>query len=1086
MNKKTKKHLFTFISCVFASGIIISLATRGNVFTETSASVHGSTCSWNHYKEVTPTYNNPGVREYWICCDHNELGPSYSLPTVGKISEANHPSNFVNTLTTSDNRYLAPYKETISFEDGFVPSIFTKQDKISSLEVATGGSDGNNALKVTVTGSDYRLGISKKYLDEVFSDPSIVEINFDVKSTTATSNFRYGTSSSHPTYEANLAGYGVEKGYKTFAFKRAYYQTYIDGFSFIYGGGLSSGDYLLIDNIRPVKEPLTSYGFESGRLVSKTVSGYENKASFRYAYENKEFFITDGSTITDYGFDYSIKSEGNRSLKITKSTGYLSFTLGNIYGQLGSNNVISFDLYSDISINIKDTSNFIDGLNNNSYMEESHPANEWVSYSITKNQMNSSGRFLIIQGTTAGNFYFDNFRITTLENGGESYKNYGQLFIEDQSQTSLFGLSDTINSIVSVTCDGSTINGVTSSSNNLIIPNSSLTRGDHELIVTYVNKNKIYTEHIYVSVVVASKASPITISSSYMSNDYYEYVTSNDIYRMTCNDAEIPFEVSTNKYLIPVGALIQQCIDESGNVNSKQINVNMYSLNDVTVQPFNMQLTTAASKTLPTFDGKGILTHAYSSTSSYMNKTNYTQYANVGKLSEFANTGIDIIYEQALHIGTSETSICPAIRYELDNAAIVGKKVMLCDDALAAMSRMTTSLIGTQLTIGSTQKYFNNTSELDSYVRSRLEILLAEPNCFGISVGDEQSYEMLCGGFGDVLQSIHRVLKAVGREDFYVNTNLNPMNAAFDMLAGPSYTGDPTKDYLTYLEKYVEVSGNNYIQYDIYPLMDTTRTIGGALYDSNGNMTKEGYGIHNFGLRQLMLTTYVCKKYNLDLYVVSQTITYNSTRILNPIDIAWINNMIVGFGARHLSWFVYQVRANTGSETWLDNGSFLGKEGNKNPIYYYMQGMIAQIKNFSNVISSFTYDWSRLYRAKTYTDAWFYSSVLDSSFKSYYSTSASYGHISSVSVDSEQAIVTGLIDRAGRYMYMIQNGHNHPTNNIVQTVTITANAVYSYALVYEAGTPRIMTLGSTGISSWKKSTLTLKLSSGRAAYVMFF
>ena len=132
----------------------------------------------------------------------------------------------------------------------------------------------------------------------------------------------------------------------------------------------------------------------------------------------------------------------------------------------------------------------------------------------------------------------------------------------------------------------------------------------------------------------------------------------------------------------------------------------------------------------------------------------------------------------------------------------------------------------------------------------------------------------------------------------------------------------------------------------------------------------------------------------------------------------------------------------------------------------------------ANNISNFDFDWLRLYsyssvftkpnKAKIYTNL---------TGSGYYSSSSSYGEISSVSTSKDWTFVTGLVSKpVSKKMYMIQNVYNEFDKELLQTVTITFDKSYTYAVIYEAGLPRVVNLGS------KK--LELKLSVGKAAFVM--
>ncbi|MCQ2742482.1 MAG: hypothetical protein MJ239_04205 [Bacilli bacterium] len=1069
---------------------VITVAVLANAKAESFANAadkHDANCVWHHYEETKATYNNNGVKEYWICCTHSGLGPVFSEPSSGSKVDVPHTSGFSSTITQEDPRYIAPYKDVITFEDGVVPSFISPKQNIKSISVADGGSESDKSLHVVIKGSDFGVYFSKYYLDQVFSDPEVVALNFEAKGSAITSNFRHKTNGANVCYEINNTGYGLTTEWKTFTFTRAFYNSYIEGDAVIFGGALAGDNYIDIDNIRPVKKNLDSYGFENGRLNASLVS----TAYYKYGPTTEERLFAQTSNsgiVTSVSFDYNKKSEGLRSLKISKVDGYAAFFLNSaIYNSLGDNDVVTLDIYSTCDAIGTDQLYFIDGLNGKTLGNKE--ANKWETFSFGKKQMSSDGRFLILQGPTAGDWMFDNIQFSTLEAVSEKTVDLGEKTIADVSASTSIAMSESIDSVFSVSVDGTVItNKITGfTSGAITIPNSYLTEGDHVILARYIHQGRIYTERIKVKITVVTPSPVENLTLAYLSDSYYTLSGINGIYRITCDDKEVPFEENgTSSVLIPEAALIELC----GNA-SKDIDLKVYTIGATYLKTLSITVTGATSpKSIPSYTGKGIWTHAYSSTNSLATGSNYTQYYNEEKVSEFADTGLDVMYEQAGAIGYSDTSLPAKYRYLLDNAAKFNKKVMFVDQALGALSRLTTSLIGIDITFANgTTVRFNTTAELDNYVEARLAILLDEPNCFGISVGDEQTYAMLCGGFGDVLQSIHRVLNKLNRNDFFVNCNMNPMNARFEDLAGPDNVGSPEKDWTTYMYKYLEVSGNNYIQYDAYPLVDKTKTIGGALY-TDGVLTKEGYGISNFGMRNIILAAKIAADKNVDLHVVTQALTNDNDRICNNSDVYFLNNTLMGFGVKHISYFVYCCRAYTGTETWNEEGSMLRVDGSRTKLYYYIGAMAHQIKAFAPMLSAFDYKWCHLYKGSNAADAWFYNGACDNStFADIYPSSSTYGNVSKYTVDKSWGLITGLAESNGAKMYMIQNLHNEFGASIIQNHTITFDSnSYSYAVIFEAGLPRVVNLKSNDATfSWnKRKILSLTLSSGHAAFVMIF
>ncbi|MCQ2742471.1 MAG: hypothetical protein MJ239_04145 [Bacilli bacterium] len=330
-----------------------------------------------------------------------------------KISKTGVWNIAKDVTLTSKSKYLY-----VDFEDGenadiLVAKIGTTQSNIKIADDALLGK----CLKVTLTSNYTMLDVKSGVFDSMFKDPAVMEVWFDAKGDWQSNDFRYMHNGGKVTYEQNLNEYGLSDGWKTFAFTRAMYENYKTGTNeaFIYAAGATSGLSIYFDNIRVSYKALDSYGFENGRLVSQTTSGYEKIASYRAFNSTSELFVANGASITSYGFDYENKTEGNRSLRITKANNYIAFFYKGFLSAVDDNHVMKFDLYSTIGANAT-VGNFVDGNNSReTYGISSHPADKWCTYTVTKNMMDGNGRFLIVQGSTGGDWFFDNFRLVEVE-----------------------------------------------------------------------------------------------------------------------------------------------------------------------------------------------------------------------------------------------------------------------------------------------------------------------------------------------------------------------------------------------------------------------------------------------------------------------------------------------------------------------------------------------------------------------------------------------------------------------------------------------------------------------------------------------
>ena len=1101
-------YLVTFGVAFASTSSIKSLLTRG-----------ANNTVWVHYSKVNASTTAKGIKEYWVSCatsEHQFTAPTGSVT----IRDGGTPSrSFIDSLDPDDDRLIDMYTSTIDFENGH-NSFISNYDYFTSIEVVNGeGVGGSKALRAInnqTTNRDSHLKIDKGFLDYVFSDANVKALSFYAKGTKATNNFRHitvgtqyvnGYSDIYSCYERNNDGYGITNEYKQFFLTRGVYSQMSESDWFIQYGQITNSDILYLDNISisytdyyQFKKNSLEYGglfLEESSTTYRLRSTPGNQADFNII-DRVGTFGTDASVT----FDYTNYTDGYRSIKLTKPNGEFDYHAIGHYAKsnLPTTGGICFDVYSSITVNAsfdensdgyyEKIGNFQDGWAGNKTNGSKVIHNgqilpsKWYTLYIPYEQISSNGRFFVITGSTAGSFSVDNIRVfdSTL------YSNDGVKHLEDTA--CVINTSLGIDKFDSVSIDHVRAVPTSTTGSGVVLDSSLFTEGQHEVVVTYYNNGSLICEHINVETWVMTTENAVSLNIGYGSSNYYSLSGYSNIYRMMIGDKEVPFEIDGNNYQIPYAALIEFLPTNNNQKVSGTVKLKMFSTSNKYVLPINITVANSVNvKNITNYQGDGIGTHAYSSTCSKASRTNYEPYYNLDKIAEYQNTGLEIMYEQAIGVGMYEYTLPDALTYLLDNAQKLNQKVQLVDSIFTLLSKYNRSIINQPLyekvdtygnpdttankltnsnipTVGS-DRMFTTTDQLDAFVESRLNMYINHPACYGFSVGDEQTYDMLNGGYKDLMASIHRVLAKLHREDIFVNCNLNPMTSQrWRYIGGSSDTGTCSEsDYVRYLDAFVNCSGLDYVQFDMYPFADSGK---GGLYENKG--------INKYYMQNLLIVAEYCKNNNLELRMVTQSVTYYGTRILDRKDIAWINNMVLGMGVRHVSYFVYCVRTSTGSEEWIDNSAFLGTNGNRTNLYYYYQSAISEINQFSPVISSFDYEWSRLYRRSTYSSSTVYTNMMNSS---YYSSSSSYGQLTSVSTSKDYTLATGLQNpNDNKFMYMVQNVYNNFANKLLQTVTLTFNTTYEYAVVYESGLPRVITMNS--------NQLQLKLSSGRAAFVMVF
>ena len=745
------------------------------------------------------------------------------------------------------------------------------------------------------------------------------------------------------------------------------------------------------------------------------------------------------------------------------------------------NSTVSLDIFRTSSSNLT----FKDG---NRVVLPSPGSNTWTHYELTADNLTDDGRAIIFQGSNAvGDWYIDNIQFKVPEVPEEVLNTSilnRNIYITDTSASTLFPTKRVPGSVSALYVDGTLVDTsyISSfSSSGISLSNSylsTLSMGDHKIAISYYSGNRIVTETYYQNIYYGTAKSAQTVSTTYGSNDLFQLPGSyTDLYRITCNDKELPFERddgNSTSYRVPHASLIEMLPTVNGNKSSGSLTLFAFTPTDIYRIPVTVSLTTTAAKNITEFTGEGITSFYYSSTQHDSNiSTTYQELRSIDKLNEYYNGNNDIIYEQALHVGTSATSLSTQIKYLFDNAAALGKKVIISDDSFTSLGRETSTLIGRDITIGSSTKYFATTSDLDTYVMSRLNIYINEPACYGVNIGDEEVYNALVNGFSDLMHSIHRCLNTLNRNDFYVNTNLQPMSATAEATTGdPNYGGTPESRYSVYLNAYINASGNDYISYDYYPLL-------------NGNAFS-GEGLGPYTIRNLVAVAEAAKANNLKVHVITQTFApshSSNTYILDNEDAAYLSNMLMAFGVKQICYFTFYHRGSaTGGETWLDHGCVMDADGTRNTLYYYMQGQRAQINAMGPILSGFKYDWFHVQRASSTT-----SRLINPSAYSYYYSSQPYSYpyheLQSCSTNRGWLLLTGLYNSsANQYMYCVENLYRKTTSrqNRTETATLNFDSSVNYFAIYENGTVRIVNATTSG----SYSQLVLQLSSGHTAFIV--
>ena len=346
---------------------------------------------------------------------------------------------------------------------------------------------------------------------------------------------------------------------------------------------------------------------------------------------------------------------------------------------------------------------------------------------------------------------------------------------------------------------------------------------------------------------------------------------------------------------------------------------------------------------------------------------------------------------------------------------------------------------------------------------------------YGIMLGDEP-FHYHTENYGQVYRSIKRVCP-----EAFIQYNLNPITAGTGLnssgvrnidvrfpalVEGDEGYGAPHNSdeeliarYKKYLRGFMDATGAKYIQYDQYPMRSAEK-------------------LDEYYFLGLQVVAEIAKEYDAEFLFVTQT--YGQTdgqpnpRMLSEEDLYWLNNGLVGFGVKQISYFTYWTKSDNNTEHFIDGNSFITWYGEKTDIYYWMQKIMAEEQKLAPTILSFDYQTSKIFMTQP--------TVFNSNYALRTIETADFKVLKKVEVNKEVALVTELYDEdKGNYMYMVQNivDSIHKGSKAFQTTTLTFDEQYTHAVVFVKGEKSIKKLEDG-------AKLTLKHKPGEATYVMPF
>ncbi len=364
---------------------------------------------------------------------------------------------------------------------------------------------------------------------------------------------------------------------------------------------------------------------------------------------------------------------------------------------------------------------------------------------------------------------------------------------------------------------------------------------------------------------------------------------------------------------------------------------------------------------------------------------------------------------------------------------------------------------------------FASEAELDAYVKARLEKYYKHPAFQGVFLPDEPRAKFL-NVIGEVYKSLRRVQKELGIEEMYINANLLPYYPSLVDEAYPKVETSFHKDkeqrqheaYRRYLERFMQASGAEYLQADIYPMSNGT----GRVY-------------RNYVLN-MQLMAEVAKKYDAKILVVTQTTAYGGTKIVTEEDLRYLLNMTVGFGAYNVGYFTYYTHEFDGTNVFNDNGSMMNMFGDKTAIYYNVQKLNAEFQKLAPTILNFDYQTSKIYYSNNNNTLNEHMDIAD--FYVGKKDFADFVKLKDFSLNKECCIVNELYDKErDNYMYAVINSVSteFSGSTVYETATLTFGEEYNKAYVYYNGKYKVYDLD-------ENNSISVKTRPGEAQYVMPF
>lgn len=324
-------------------------------------------------------------------------------------------------------------------------------------------------------------------------------------------------------------------------------------------------------------------------------------------------------------------------------------------------------------------------------------------------------------------------------------------------------------------------------------------------------------------------------------------------------------------------------------------------------------------------------------------------FRNKKRFKEYKDIGFNILllqHENSYSGEEFETSACNLCMTEAVKAGI--NRIIVSDTRLK-------DLCIEENLIGENGK-FKTEKEFLEYLDFCTAPYRNQKGFYGVQLFDEPLFEHL-DNYGAVCKGLRKVIPNI-----YLQCNLNPP-ASLHVFKGRGKS--IPESFEEYLRLYIEKSNEDNILFDEYPF-------------------SRDYIIHGYGIRSYQIAARVCKELGKEFRLVLQSWAYMwgeigkraqiSPRSLVKEDMYWQLNMLMGMGCKEYSFFTYFTKQNVSLiekiNLTVDGSSLVNRDGTRTKLYFIVQKIIKEMKNFENVILKYSYDnnWFFFEQGKTYKD----------------------------------------------------------------------------------------------------------------------